>query len=369
MGNVTLEDVTKIYDGEESIIAVDDIDLSVHDGEFLVLVGPSGCGKSTTLRMIAGLEEITEGTIEIGDVVVNDKKPQDRNIAMVFQNYALYPHMTVRENMSFGLRRSTDDDADTISRKVEETAQLLEIEELLNQQPKQLSGGQQQRVALGRSIIRDPEVFLMDEPLSNLDAKLRTQMRTELQRLQDELGVTTIYVTHDQTEAMTMGDRIAVMNHGEIQQVAPPEECYDNPNNLFVAGFIGSPSMNFFDVHVEETSGGVTVSSDGFTTSLEDVVLESNGYTLGIRPEDFMIVESDDPAVTAVVDVVEPMGADNFLYLKTEPGEIEFTARVDSDFRPEEGDTISLDFDPADIHFFNQSGDRVQHQRETATPA
>ncbi|QGA81107.1 ABC transporter ATP-binding protein [Halomicrobium sp. LC1Hm] len=354
MSKVRLSDVTKVYD---DLLAVKEIDFTVRDGEFLVMVGPSGCGKSTTLRMIAGLETITAGEIEIGNQVVNDVRPQDRNIAMVFQNYALYPHMSVRENMSFGLRLSEEYEDAEIDERVDDAADLLEIPELLDQLPKQLSGGQQQRVALGRSIVRDPDVFLMDEPLSNLDAKLRTQMRTELQRIQEELGVTTIYVTHDQTEAMTMGDRIAILNDGELQQIAEPEVCYDRPNNKFVAGFIGSPSMNFFEVDVTESGDGVHLSGNGFETTL-GVSLDDGAYTLGVRPED-LTVGTDDAHLEAVVGVVEPMGSDNFLYLHPPEGDGEIIARVDSEYHPDPGETVALGFDIEDIHFFDETGDRV----------
>jgi len=364
MGNVTLSGVTKVYEGDEPVTAVEDVNLEVTDGEFIVMVGPSGCGKSTTLRMIAGLEEITDGTIEIEGEVVNEIKPQERNMAMVFQNYALYPHMTVRENMSFGLRLSSDLDDAAIAATVEETAALLEISPLLDQYPRQLSGGQQQRVALGRAIVRDPEVFLMDEPLSNLDAKLRTQMRTELQRLQSELGVTTIYVTHDQTEAMTMGDRIVVLDGGELQQVAPPEECYDRPNNIFVASFIGSPAMNFFEVTLSDA--GTRVVGDGFAVALDSVDVPDGSYTLGVRPEDFTV--RDGAGLTATVEVVEPMGSDNFLYLITDAGE-RFNARVDSDFRPAEGDAVELGFPTAAIHLFDADGIRVPTGREAPLAA
>jgi len=355
MSEVTLSDVTKVY-GEDTL-AVREVDLTVEDGEFLVMVGPSGCGKSTTLRMTAGLETVTAGEISIGDDVVNDVRPQDRDIAMVFQNYALYPHMTVRENMSFGLRLADEYGDEETRKRVEEAAGLLEISELLDDRPEQLSGGQQQRVALGRAIVREPEVFLMDEPLSNLDAKLRAHMRTELQRIQEELGVTAIYVTHDQTEAMTMGDRIAILNEGELQQVAPPEECYDRPNNEFVAGFIGSPSMNFFDITVTPAADGVEVSSPGFRTVLP-TDLERGDYTLGVRPEDFVVAD-DDSHIDTVVDVVEPMGSDNFLYLMTEASDREVTARVGSEFRPERGDHISLGFDIDDVHIFDSDSERV----------
>jgi multiple sugar transport system ATP-binding protein len=349
-----------VYD---DVLAVEDVNLAVRDGEFLVLVGPSGCGKSTTLRMIAGLETITAGEISIGNDVVNDVRPQDRNIAMVFQNYALYPHMTVRENMSFGLRLSDEYSDEEVNDRVEEAADLLEISELLDQLPKQLSGGQQQRVALGRSIVRDPDVFLMDEPLSNLDAKLRTQMRTELQRIQEELAVTTIYVTHDQTEAMTMGDRIAILNEGELQQVDEPTVCYDRPNNKFVAGFIGSPSMNFFDIDVVPVDEGVQIAANGFETSLP-VAIDGGKYTLGVRPEDLKIA-TDGGHFEAVVDVVEPMGSDNFLYLRPSGGNDEIVARVDSQYHPEQGQTITLAFDLADSHFFDETGKRVPLDNES----
>ncbi|MDS0279871.1 sn-glycerol-3-phosphate ABC transporter ATP-binding protein UgpC [Halomicroarcula sp. S1AR25-4] len=354
MSEVTLSNVSKVYD--DDVLAVEDLSLSVEDGEFVVVVGPSGCGKSTTLRMIAGLETVTDGEIAIGGQVVNDVRPQDRNIAMVFQSYALYPHMTVRENMSFGLRLSGEYD-DQIEQRVEEAAELLEISDLMADLPKQLSGGQQQRVALGRAIVRDPEVFLMDEPLSNLDAKLRTQMRTEIQRIQEELDVTTIYVTHDQTEAMTMADRIVILNEGELQQVDPPERCYDEPNNEFVAGFIGSPSMNFFEVSVTASDDGARFDSPdvGFTL---DVDIPAGEYTLGVRPEDF-VAEGAGEYIDTVVDVVEPMGSDNFLYLETAGGSTEVVARVDSEYRPQRGDEISLGFHTDDMHLFEPDGERV----------
>ena len=318
MAAVTLADVTKVFsDGsDDAVIAVDGVDMEIRDGEFLVLVGPSGCGKSTTLRMIAGLESVTQGEIRLGDRRINDVAPADRNIAMVFQSYALYPHMTVRENMSFGLEESTGmADAD-IATTVEESASMMGIEELLDRKPGDLSGGQQQRVALGRAIVRDPEAFLMDEPLSNLDAKLRATMRTELQRIQEELGVTTVYVTHDQTEAMTMGDRIAVLDEGVLQQVGTPLECYHEPANRFVAGFIGEPSMNFFDVERQ----GTRLVADRFDYPLSEATRAALGdateLTLGIRPEDIELVgEPGDHAFETVVDVVEPMGDANACYL------------------------------------------------------
>ncbi|MCO8265427.1 ABC transporter ATP-binding protein [Haloferax prahovense] len=354
MSQVRLSNVSKEYDGD--ILAVEGLDLTVDDGEFVVVVGPSGCGKSTTLRMVAGLETVTGGEIAIGEHVVNDVRPQDRNIAMVFQSYALYPHMTVRENMSFGLRLAGEDDGEVRDR-VEDAAEMLEISELLDDLPKQLSGGQQQRVALGRAIVRDPDVFLMDEPLSNLDAKLRTQMRTEIQRIQEDLGVTTVYVTHDQTEAMTMADRIVILNDGKLQQVDPPERCYDEPNNEFVAGFIGSPSMNFFEVTATDDDGGVRFESPSFEFTL-DVDIPSGEYTLGVRPED-LTPDREGGYVETVVDVVEPVGSDNFLYLQTARGSSEVVARVESEFRPSVGDEITLGFDVDDMHLFGSDGARV----------
>ncbi|AGN02755.1 putative sugar ABC transporter ATP-binding protein [Salinarchaeum sp. Harcht-Bsk1] len=319
MAEVTLDSVTKVFqDGDDQVVAVDDVSLSIDDGEFLVLVGPSGCGKSTTLRMIAGLETVTSGTITIGDDVVNHVPAQHRDIAMVFQSYALYPHMTVRENMAFGLEESTTLERDVIDRRVEESAHMMGIDELLNRKPADLSGGQQQRVALGRAIVRDPEVFLMDEPLSNLDAKLRAQMRTELQRLQDELGTTTIYVTHDQTEAMTMGDRIAILDGGVLQQIGTPLECYHRPNNQFVAGFIGEPPMNFLNVDHED---GTLVNENveySLPADVEESLEPGAEYVLGIRPEDIELQiggDGGDHLLEATVDVVEPTGDENVVYL------------------------------------------------------
>ncbi len=277
MGQISLNDVTKTFD-DGSIVAVDDLNIEIADGEFLVLVGPSGCGKSTTLRMIAGLESISAGDISIGDVRVNNLEPRERDIAMVFQNYALYPHKSVRENIGFGLRLSTDLSNAEIEERVEDAAEMMGIEDLLDDKPKQLSGGQQQRVALGRAIVREPEAFLFDEPLSNLDAKLRTHMRTEISRIQQELGVTSIYVTHDQAEAMTMGDRIAVLNDGQLQQVGTPNEVYDHPENRFVASFIGSPSMNFVDATVDVRDDGTYVvaksGADTLSYPVDDVAAE-----------------------------------------------------------------------------------------------
>ena len=327
MARTTLEHITKVFtdDNANEIVAVDDVSIEIEDGEFLVLVGPSGCGKSTTLRMVAGLETITDGRIRLDDRVINDLPAQDRDIAMVFQSYALYPHMTVRGNMAFGLEESTDLPDEEIDALVTETAEMLGIEGMLDRTPDELSGGQQQRVALGRAIVRDPDVFLMDEPLSNLDAKLRSQMRMELQRLQEGLETTTIYVTHDQTEAMTMGDRIAVLNDGRLQQVGTPLECYHRPANLFVAGFIGEPSMNTISGTIDNDA----IVTDEFTypisadlaAELEDV----SDVTLGIRPEDLELSTEepeDSRALSMIVDVVEPMGDENVVYLRFDSGDV-----------------------------------------------
>jgi len=325
MAELALDNVTKVFvedDGNE-IVAVDEVSVDIRDGEFLVLVGPSGCGKSTTLRMIAGLESVTAGEIRLGGDVMNEKEPKERDIAMVFQSYALYPHMTVRENMSFGLEESTELADDDIAEQVRSTAEMMGIEELLDRKPSELSGGQQQRVALGRAIVRDPEVFLMDEPLSNLDAKLRSKMRTELQRIQEDLGVTTVYVTHDQTEAMTMSDRIAVLDDGVLQQAGTPLECYHEPANEFVASFIGDPAMNFFDVEVQ----GNQLRTEDFAYPVSDETLSEIGdrtaLRMGIRPED-VTLSSGDPAAKhdfqTVVDVVEPMGDENNVYLTFDTG-------------------------------------------------
>src|SRR5438105_6530523 len=290
MATVTFEHVTKKYG---DVLAVNDLNLEIRDGEFMVLVGPSGCGKTTSLRMIAGLEEISDGTLRIGDRVVNDVPPKDRDIAMVFQAYALYPHMTVRDNLAFGLKLRKVPKAD-IEKRVQEAAGILDLGRLLARKPKELSGGQRQRVALGRAIVREPAAFLMDEPLSNLDAKLRVQTRAEIARLQQDLGTTTLYVTHDQVEALTMGHRVAVMRKGELQQVAPPQELYDHPVNLFVGGFIGSPAMNLLEGRLEHRDGAVVVHLGDQQLALADEVLQrrpalaaydGQEVVVGIRPE------------------------------------------------------------------------------------
>ena len=367
MAHVDFDSVTKVYDDQSNlIVAVEELDLNIRDGEFLVLVGPSGCGKSTTLRMIAGLETVTGGEIRIGDEVVNDRAPRDRDIAMVFQDYALYPHKTVYGNIAYGLQLSTNHDDEEIDRRVHEAVEMMGIEDLLEKKPGALSGGQQQRVATGRAIVREPEVFLFDEPLSNLDAKLRTHMRTELSRIHTELGITTIYVTHDQEEAMTMSDRIAVMNNGELQQVGTPKEVYFEPANLFVADFIGSPSINLVDVALD----GDTLVHDAFEYGLNNEALSriresgADELVLGVRPEDVDVVQSGDVpadhAVTATVDVLETVGSDNFLY--TRVGDREFRVRASSFVEPEVGSQVTLSFGVDDIHLFDRyTEDAVFH--------
>ncbi|MFC7095757.1 ABC transporter ATP-binding protein [Halobaculum marinum] len=348
MSGITLQTVRKEFEtGEEHIVAVDDVDLEIRDGEFLVLVGPSGCGKTTTLRCIAGLEDVTDGTIAFGDDDVTDLRARERDVAMVFQNYALYPHMNVRENIGMGLKLSSSMTSAEIDAKVEDVAELLGIEPLLAKKPKELSGGQQQRVALGRAIVRDPEAFLMDEPLSNLDAKLRAQMRTELQTLQHDLDVTTVYVTHDQTEAMAMGDRIAIMDGGELQQVGTAEEVYRTPVNEFVADFIGSPSINTFDATVE---GATLHGPGGFEYTLDDPspVEGHDTVRVGIRPEDMTLV---DDGVAIETTVLEPMGNENFLYATM--GEEELTLRVVPSARPSPGDTVDFAFDEDSLYLFD----------------
>ena len=326
MAEIALEDITKRYpDGFE---AVKHMNLDVADSEFIILVGPSGCGKSTALRMIAGLEDITDGEVKIGGEVVNDRAPKDRDIAMVFQNYALYPHMTVRDNMGFALKLAHVDKRE-IDQKVNEAAKTLDLTQHLDRKPANLSGGQRQRVAMGRAIVRDPKAFLMDEPLSNLDAKLRVQMRTEVSRIQKRLGTTTVYVTHDQTEAMTLGDRVAVMRSGELQQVGSPQVLYEQPKNIFVAGFIGSPAMNFMPVKVEGTNI-VTPVGNAPLSDAQRRALEGDGkgdLIAGIRPEDFedaaLVGDQRDRGVTfkARIDVLESMGAEFYAYFSVEAQE------------------------------------------------
>jgi len=367
MASVVLKDVSKVYAG--GVVAVNHFNLDIEDKEFIVLVGPSGCGKTTTLRMIAGLEEITEGELYIGDRLVNDVAPKDRDIAMVFQNYALYPHMTVYENMAFGLKLRKTPKTE-IDRRVKEAAKILDIEHLLNRKPKALSGGQRQRVALGRAIVREPRVFLMDEPLSNLDAKLRVQMRTELTKLHQRLGTTFVYVTHDQTEAMTMGSRIVVMKDGLIQQVDSPQNLYDYPANLFVAGFIGSPEMNFLDVTLVPENGAVYAVfennkikvPEGKLKKLVDESYIGKEVILGIRPEDLhdeeVFIESvPEDVITVTVDVVELLGAETLLYVNV--AGTNMIARVDPRSTARAGDTIKLAIDPNRIHLFDKETEKT----------
>ncbi|HKB17571.1 MAG TPA: sn-glycerol-3-phosphate ABC transporter ATP-binding protein UgpC [Candidatus Dormibacteraeota bacterium] len=344
MASVTYEHVTKRFAG--GTLAVNDFNLEIKDTEFMVLVGPSGCGKSTALRMLAGLEEVTEGDIKIGDQVVNEMPPRDRDIAMVFQSYALYPHMTVFDNLAFGLRMRGTPRQD-IERRVNTAANILELGPLLKRKPRQLSGGQRQRVALGRAIVREPQAFLLDEPLSNLDAKLRIQTRIELQKQHRALQATFIYVTHDQVEAMTMGDRIAVMKDGILQQVAPPRQIYDNPVNMYVAGFIGSPSMNFIPVTVQ----GTTAKATGFELELPTAPGIEKGV-LGIRPE--ALTEHPREGHSGLdlkVEVCEVLGADQFLY-GTVGGDA-ITARVDPNMKVNPGDRVRLGVDMRRLHLFD----------------
>jgi multiple sugar transport system ATP-binding protein len=363
MGRLQLHNLTKVFSsGDNRIVAVDDLDVTVEDGEFLVLVGPSGCGKSTTLRCIAGLERVSTGQITLDGRDITDKKPKERDMAMVFQNYALYPHMTVRENIGYGLKITSDLSSDEIGSRVEDTARLLEIEDLLDKEPSDLSGGQQQRVALGRAIIREPEVFLMDEPLSNLDAKLRTTMRTEIQQLQQDMDITTIYVTHDQTEAMTMGDRIAVLDGGELQQIDEPLDCYHRPNNRFVAGFIGSPSMNFLSVRRD----GDQLTHDAFEYTLSETTLDDLrdtdvNLTLGIRPEHIELAGGDHRnAIPTTIEVVEPMGEVTYGYF--EIGETTYTVSVEGERRLEAGQDVHVVFPERKIHLFDgDTGDAVKN--------
>ena len=362
MASLSLQHINKTY--PNGFQAVKDFNLEIEDKEFIIFVGPSGCGKSTTLRMIAGLEEISGGTLKIGDKVMNDVEPKDRDIAMVFQNYALYPHMTVYDNMAFGLKLRKVP-KDQIDKAVREAARILDLEKLLDRKPKALSGGQRQRVAMGRAIVRNPKVFLMDEPLSNLDAKLRVQMRIEISKIHQRLGATIIYVTHDQTEAMTLGTRIVVMKDGVVQQVDTPQHLYEQPGNLFVAGFMGSPQMNFLDAQIAEKGGDLIAKVgeyDIVIPAAKAKVLKDGGYVgktvvLGIRPEDIhdsqMFIE-DSPSVpmTSTVKVYELLGAEVFLYFDVNGTQV--TARVDPRTNSKTGDTIKFAFDMEKSHFFDK---------------
>ena len=358
MASVTFDNATRLYPGGTRP-AVDKLNLEVADGEFLVLVGPSGCGKSTSLRMLAGLEEVNSGRILIGDRDVTDVPPKDRDIAMVFQNYALYPHMTVAENMGFALKIAGVGKEERAQR-VLEAAKLLDLEEYLTRKPKALSGGQRQRVAMGRAIVRQPQVFLMDEPLSNLDAKLRVQTRTQIASLQRRLGVTTVYVTHDQTEALTMGDRIAVLKDGILQQVGTPRDLYEKPNNVFVAGFIGSPAMNLFPVDLAP-AGGIQFGSAVVDADI-DKPTNATQVIAGVRPEDIVVNPADGQGLSVTVDLVEELGADGYLYGHTEINgkRTDIVARVDGRSHPNAGETVVLAPVPHHVHAFDiESGERL----------
>ena len=373
MAGLTLKGIYKKYPG--GVVAVSDVNLDIRDKEFIVLVGPSGCGKSTTLRMIAGLEEISEGELYIGDRLVNDIAPKDRDIAMVFQNYALYPHMTVFDNMAFGLKLRKVPKAE-IERKVNEAAKILDLTHLLDRKPKAMSGGQRQRVALGRAIVRSPKVFLLDEPLSNLDAKLRAQMRTEIAKIHKKLGTTFIYVTHDQTEAMTMGDRIVCMKDGFVQQVDTPQNLYENPVNKFVAGFLGSPQMNFIDAVLKEEYGQFIVEfgrdrGQKFQIAVPEAKAAQNeklgNYVgkeliLGVRPEsihdeEMYLSNATTGVVDAYVEITEMMGAETYLYLVCEGNNL--TARVSPRSTARPGDDIKVAIDPNRIHLFDKETEKA----------
>src|SRR2546423_3148969 len=360
MGQVVLKDINKFYD---AVHVVKDVNLEVRDKEFVVLVGPSGCGKTTTLRMVAGLESITSGQILIGDTVVNELSPMDRDIAMVFQNYALYPHMTVYDNMAFGLKMRKFN-RDEIGTRVQEAAEILGIQDYLKRKPRQLSGGQRQRVALGRAIVRHPQVFLFDEPLSNLDAKLRVQMRVELKKLHQRLGTTAIYVTHDQVEAMTLGDRVVVMRDGWVQQVGDPMELYNEPANRFVAGFIGSPAMNFANVRITGQNGGIWAEGDGIRLKVPAHMSNRVGghagkaVTLGIRPEDMRIARDSDPTelnIGAVVEVVERLGSE--ILLDVAVGPVTMVASVEPTVTAKVHEKLQLAVNPQRLHFFDSANE------------
>ncbi len=369
MAEVLLKNVTKIYDGGNKVVT--DANFKVEDKEFVVLVGPSGCGKTTTLRMIAGLEEITSGEIFIDGKLVNNLPPKDRDIAMVFQNYALYPHMTVYENMAFGLKLKKVDKKE-IDIRVNEAAKILGLENYLNRKPKALSGGQRQRVAVGRAIVRKPKVFLFDEPLSNLDAKLRVQMRTEISKLHKQLGATMIYVTHDQTEAMTMGDRIVVMKDGIVQQINTPLNLYNNPSNKFVAGFIGSPAMNFLSAMISGENNLM------FTSHNSEIIFhpssEQKNYLkdyvgqeiiIGIRPEDISVENDSDKSIEidSTLDVIEPMGNESFIYFEIE--KVQFIARVKSLHDLKVGEKIKLYIDSGKVYLFDKKSGKNISQSDS----
>ena len=362
MSDLVLKKITKVF--PDNTLAVSNLDLEVQSGEFMVLVGPSGCGKSTTLSMIAGLEEPSSGEIYIDKKLINTLQPKDRDIAMVFQNYALYPHMTVYENMAFSLKLRKWEKSN-INKRVQEAANILELDSYLDRYPKSLSGGQRQRVALGRAIVRKPKVFLFDEPLSNLDAKMRAVMRVELKKLHDRLGATMIYVTHDQTEAMTLGQRICIMNNGEIQQLATPIEAYKNPNNLFVASFIGSPQINLIDGEIILKQDQYHFSSDLFKIPINkkyilNQIHKNQAFTIGIRPESLKVFQHDneDCLFQGNVDLIEPMGRETFAYIVSNNHRITAIANLDDGLNV--GDKISLVFDEKNYSIFNkQSGKAI----------
>lgn len=380
MAKVIIKNLCKSY--ENGFKAVKDFNLNINDGEFVVLVGPSGCGKSTTLRMIAGLEDISEGELFIGDRKVNSVEPVDRDIAMVFQNYALYPHFSVYENMAFALKIKKMDKR-VIKEKIKEAAKILELDELLDRKPKELSGGQRQRVALGRAIVREPKVFLMDEPLSNLDAKLRVSMRSEITKLHKKLKTTFIYVTHDQTEAMTMGSKIVVMNKGEIQQAADPVTIYKKPRNKFVASFIGSPQMNFFDVRVLKQGSKIYIENDFLKHEVKNDVLRkifeeeyiNSKVEIGIRPEDIQVIanhkireikKENDTNITGVIELVEILGAETYVHFKI--NDTKMICKMNGVFLGEEGQEISLNFDFKAAYAFNKITElRIDYDEDEKT--
>jgi multiple sugar transport system ATP-binding protein len=360
MARVLIRNLNKMYD---EVHAVKDVNLEIRDKEFMVLVGPSGCGKTTTLRMVAGLESITSGQVLIGDVVVNELPPMDRDIAMVFQNYALYPHMSVYDNMAFGLKMRKVDRGE-IGKRVQAAAEILGMQDYLKRKPRQLSGGQRQRVALGRAIVRQPQVFLFDEPLSNLDAKLRVQMRVELKKLHNRLNTTAVYVTHDQVEAMTLGDRVVVMKDGLVQQVGEPLELYNAPANRFVAGFIGSPAMNFAGVRVRDANGGLKADNPGFDIDIPAEIgarlrpYAGRDVTIGIRPEDLQVANGSHPpglCFDAMVEVVERLGPEILLDLQV--GEQTMVAAVEPTVRAKRGDKIRFALRPERLHFFDTTSE------------
>jgi len=376
MASVVFDRVTKVFDGSTgAILAVDELDVEVEDGEFLVMVGPSGSGKSTTLRMLAGLESITDGEIRIGDRVVNNVPPRERDIAMVFQDNALYPHKTVRQNMGYGLHLRTSLSKEEIDARVEEAAAMMGIEDLLDKKPGALSGGQQQRVATGRAIVREPSVFLFDEPLSDLDANLRKHMRTELARIHAELEITSIYVTHDQEEAMTLADRIAILHQGQLQQIGRPTEVYSNPRNVFVADFIGSPNINLFDVELDASDSAPTLSHEVFDYEIDKSLVErvrqstdSTDLVMGVRPENVEVRSSAESGRTIPADVlvVETVGSDNFIYADVAGQECR--VRAPATVLPEVDDRLHLTFAQEDLYLFDRETEESVLERERVEP-